>query len=156
MHTSARVRMTLITKEDTCMREAIPPAERVALTLRFLATGESCHWHSFQFRISRQAISYIVEEVCDAIAQVIGEWFMQVPSSREDWLLISTLSHERWNFPNCLGAIDGKHIEMGQPAALSELQGKRQCCATSCCRAKLRIPLCRCWCERSNVGSCKE
>ena len=98
------------------MREAIPPAERVALTLRFLATGESFHSLLFQFRISRQAISYIVEELCDAIAQVIGERFMQVPSSREDWLLISRLFNERWNFPNCLGAIDGKHIMMGQPA----------------------------------------
>ena len=39
----------LITKEDTCMREAIPPAERVALILRFLATGESFHSLSFQF-----------------------------------------------------------------------------------------------------------
>ena len=98
------------------MREAIPPAERVALTLRFLATGESFHSLLFQFRISRQAISYIVEELCDVIAQVIGERFMQVPSSREDWLLISRLFNKRWNFPNCLGAIDGKHIVMGQPA----------------------------------------
>ena len=105
----------LITKEDTSMREAIPPAERVALTLQFLATGESFHSLLFQFRISRQAISYIVEELCDAIAQVIGERFMQVPSSREDWLLISTLFNERCNFLNCLGAIDGKHIVMGQP-----------------------------------------
>ena len=30
----------LITYQDTTMREAIPPAERLAVTLRFLATGE--------------------------------------------------------------------------------------------------------------------
>ena len=29
----------LIKRKDTCMREAIPPAERLSLTLRFLATG---------------------------------------------------------------------------------------------------------------------
>jgi len=49
----------LIKKEDTCMREAISPAERVALTLRFLATGESFHSLAFQFCISRHAIYYI-------------------------------------------------------------------------------------------------
>jgi len=49
----------LIEKEDTCMREAISPAERVALTLRFLASGESFHSFAFQFCISRHAISYI-------------------------------------------------------------------------------------------------
>ena len=30
----------LIFRKDTNMREAIPPGERLALTLRFLATGE--------------------------------------------------------------------------------------------------------------------
>jgi len=49
----------LIKKEDKCLREAISPAERVALTLRFLATGESFHSLAFQFCISRHAISYI-------------------------------------------------------------------------------------------------
>jgi len=29
----------LIKRKDTCMREAIPPAERLSLTLRFFATG---------------------------------------------------------------------------------------------------------------------
>ena len=31
----------LIQKEDTIMREAIPPNERLSITLRFLATGNS-------------------------------------------------------------------------------------------------------------------
>ena len=31
----------LVKKQDTNMREAIPPEERLAVTLRFLATGES-------------------------------------------------------------------------------------------------------------------
>ena len=37
----------------------ISPAERLALTLRFLATGECFRSLSFQFRISKSAISYI-------------------------------------------------------------------------------------------------
>ena len=106
----------LIKKDDTCMREAISPAERVALTLPFLATGESFHSLAFQFRISRHAISYIVDETCAAITEVIGKEFMQVPQSEEQWLRVREKFNERWNFPNCLGAIDGKHIVMLQPA----------------------------------------
>ena len=106
----------LIKKDDTCMREAISPAERVALTLPFLATGESFHSLAFQFRISRHAISYIVDETCAAITEVIGKEFMQVPQSEEQWLRVREKFYERWNFPNCLGAIDGKHIVMLQPA----------------------------------------
>ena len=39
-------------------------AQRWALTLRILATGKSYRSLPLQFRISRSAISYIVNEVC--------------------------------------------------------------------------------------------
>lgn len=45
------------------MRFAIRPDERLAVTLRFLATGESFSSLEKQFRISRSAISCIVIEV---------------------------------------------------------------------------------------------
>lgn len=47
--------------------KVIRPAERLALTLRYLATGESFSSLHFQFRISKAAVSYIVQEVCHAI-----------------------------------------------------------------------------------------
>lgn len=33
----------------------------------------------------------------------------------EDWRKIITEFEETWNFPNCLGAIDGKHVMMEAP-----------------------------------------
>ena len=36
----------LITRRDTIMREAISPSERLALTLRFLASGRPIHSHN--------------------------------------------------------------------------------------------------------------
>ena len=47
--------------------KVIYAAERLSLTLRFLATGESYKSLSFQFRISEKASSYIVQEVFIAI-----------------------------------------------------------------------------------------
>jgi len=38
-----------------------------------------------------------------------------VPSSVEEWERISKEFEDRWNFPNCLGAMDGKHITMRCP-----------------------------------------
>ena len=46
--------------------KVISVAERLTLTLRFLATGETFRSLSFQFRISRASIPYIVKEVCQA------------------------------------------------------------------------------------------
>jgi len=44
----------LIKKEDTCMREASSLAQRLALTLRFLATEESFHSLAFQFTLGKR------------------------------------------------------------------------------------------------------
>jgi len=56
-----------IKKQDTNMREAIPISTRLAVTLRFLATGDSYHTLMYIFRISVPAISTIIPEVCQAV-----------------------------------------------------------------------------------------
>lgn len=35
---------------------------------------------------------------------------LQVPSSEEEWKEILRQFNDLWNFPNCLGAVDGKHV----------------------------------------------
>ena len=77
-----------------------------ALTLRFLATGESFRSLHFIFRISRPAISYIVTEVCEAVPKKLGPSYLKVPSSEQERLQIAKHFEEKWKFPNCLGAID--------------------------------------------------
>ena len=57
----------IISKKDTKWRKAIPAKERLALTLRFLASGDSYKSLQYLFKISPQLISKIVPEVCNAI-----------------------------------------------------------------------------------------
>ena len=56
-----------ITKTDTIMRKAIPANERLAVTLRFFASGDSFVSLSYLFKMSNQVISDIVHEVCEAM-----------------------------------------------------------------------------------------
>lgn len=56
-----------ISKKDTRFRQTIPASLRLAVTLRFLASGDSFTSLMYTFRISKQAISQIVPEVCEAI-----------------------------------------------------------------------------------------
>lgn len=66
------------------------------------------------YRISKSAFGKIINDVCDAICVALKE---EMPStlSIEDWVQISNEFHLKWNFPNCIGAIDGKHIRIKCP-----------------------------------------
>ena len=104
-----------IARETTQLREPISPPELICLVLRFLASGETYRSLEFQFRISRRSISRAVNEVCNAIIRRLGPKYLSTPSSKEEWDEISDKFNERWNFPNGIGALDGKHIVMQQP-----------------------------------------
>ena len=58
-HHLVEVMTPRIVKKNTRMRPPISPSERLALTLRFIATGETFRSLEFQFRVSRTAISHI-------------------------------------------------------------------------------------------------
>lgn len=66
-----------ITKMDTNMRDSIPANERLAVTLRYLATGRSFEDLKFSSIISPTTISMIVIETCEAIVAVLKD-FIQV------------------------------------------------------------------------------
>lgn len=39
----------------------------------------------------------------------------QIPNTAEEWLHIAEDFWVKWNFPNCIGALDGKHVAMRCP-----------------------------------------
>lgn len=41
------------------------------------------------------------------------------PTNEESWLRIADEFEEKWNFPHCIGAIDGKHVVI-QVSSFSE------------------------------------
>ena len=45
----------------------------------------------------------------------------QVPRTQEDWSKVAEAFGERWNFPNCIGAMDGKHVKVKCPARFGSL-----------------------------------
>jgi hypothetical protein len=68
----------LIEKEDTVLRAAITAEERLAVTIRFLATGRSYEDLKFSAIISPQALGKIIPETCKAIYSVLKNEYMKV------------------------------------------------------------------------------
>ncbi|XP_067216735.1 uncharacterized protein [Linepithema humile] len=103
-----------ITKQE-CIREPIPPRTRLEVTLRYLASGDSMTSISYAFRIGHNTVSKIIAEVCEEIWTTLKEKvFLQL--NETNWHTISDDFNKDWNFPHCIGAIDGKHIVMQAPA----------------------------------------
>ncbi|KAK1165476.1 protein ALP1-like, partial [Acipenser oxyrinchus oxyrinchus] len=95
----------------TNYREAIGPAERLAICLRFLATSDSFQTISFSYRVGHTTVGNIVSETCNAMWNVLQDKYMPIPIE-DDWKEIADKFNQMWNFPNCIGAIDVKHINI--------------------------------------------
>ena len=81
---------------------------------RYLATGSSSQTLSFQYLIGSSTIRNIVKTTCEQIWEILQPLYMAT-KQEEDRLQISDEFYRRTNFPNVIGAIDGKHIRMVQP-----------------------------------------
>ncbi|XP_033980511.1 protein ALP1-like [Trematomus bernacchii] len=97
----------IIQRENTNYRDCISVGTRLMVTLRFLATGESFRSLSYQFRVGVSTIRQFVPETCTAI--------YECPDTVEEWQQVADGFQAQWNFPNCLGALDGKHINIRPP-----------------------------------------
>ncbi|KAI8432791.1 hypothetical protein MSG28_013744 [Choristoneura fumiferana] len=103
-----------IRKSSTNFRDSIPAYDKLAVTLRFLATGDSYESLMYFTKMSKSTICNAISEVCAAINEALQN-YAKTPSTEEEWLSIAQEFNEKWNFPNCIGAVDGKHCVIQAP-----------------------------------------
>lgn len=94
--------------------EPIFPGEMLSATLRYLAAGVSMKTISYEYRLGVSTVSNIVKETCEAIWLALNDEFLPTPNE-DMWKKIATDFEEKWQFPNCIGAIDGRHIRIQAP-----------------------------------------
>ena len=104
-----------IRRKLTYWRRPIEPGLRVAITLRYLATGETYRSLPYQFRVAPNTISKIVPDTCRAIVAEFGDEYLHTPNTADEWRQVARGFETRWNFPHTLGAVDGKHICIRNP-----------------------------------------
>ncbi|KAF9417482.1 hypothetical protein HW555_005405 [Spodoptera exigua] len=93
-----------IAKKDTDWRDAIPVKVRLAVTLRYLATGDSYRSLHYLFKISSQVISIIVPEVCLALNNVLKD-LVKSPNSEDKYLNGELIQPGSWR-QNYTGTFD--------------------------------------------------
>ena len=73
-------------------------------------TGDSYFTIGSSYRISRSAVSKIVPETCTALWDDVLQPDLMPSPTKETWKNIANDFEQFWQFPHCVGAIDGKHV----------------------------------------------
>eukprot|EP00112_Aurelia_sp_Birch-Aquarium-sp1_P015468 Seg3426.4 transcript_id=Seg3426.4/GoldUCD/mRNA.D3Y31 product="Protein ANTAGONIST OF LIKE HETEROCHROMATIN PROTEIN 1" protein_id=Seg3426.4/GoldUCD/D3Y31 len=105
----------LLAKKRCRSRETISPSERLVITLRYLATGDSQQSHAFNFRVGKATVCHIIRDTCKALWIALNNRYLNAPETKEDWKEVARGFEKEWNYPNCIGALDGKHVAMECP-----------------------------------------
>lgn len=58
----------------------------------------------------------IIEETCEAIYDELCSQRLRAPKTEEEWNEVLDGFEKRWQFPNCIGALDSKHVTIVKPA----------------------------------------
>nr|CAH7720791.1 unnamed protein product [Callosobruchus chinensis]CAH7766622.1 unnamed protein product [Callosobruchus chinensis] len=93
---------------------SIGTEEKLGLFLRYLASGNSYKSIGYSYRMGDRTVSTIVNLVSKAMWKVLKPLYMPEPTSQK-WESIALDFQERWQFPHCVGAIDGKHVVIKKP-----------------------------------------
>lgn len=80
----------------------------------YLSQGVSLQYLSWSYKMGRSTAREIVLETCDLIWKALASHYVAEPTI-EDNRTIMQHFWNLWNIPNCLGAIDGKHIAIRCP-----------------------------------------
>ena len=85
-----------------------------------MATGDSYNCLATCFRMEVSAVHKIIKDTWDVIWDQLQKKEMPEPSEA-DWKEIAERFYACWNFPNCIGALYGKHIIIQSPSRSGSL-----------------------------------
>lgn len=60
-------------------------------------------------------IIYRKQLIKEEVSSIDKYFVFQLPCCESQWKAISDGFNRRWNYPHCIGAVDGKHIKILRP-----------------------------------------
>lgn len=80
------------------------------LRFRFLAAGDSMSSMMYQYLVGLTTVSNIIGTTCKTIWEHLCPLVLPSHLLEDDWRSIAEDFEDIWDFPHCIGAIDGKHV----------------------------------------------
>ncbi|XP_016841976.1 protein ALP1-like [Nasonia vitripennis] len=136
-------------------RPPFPPELRFSLTLNYLAHGDSIRKNEWFYNIGLSTVKQVIPEVCTVLCEVLMPLFLSFPS-RQQFQVIANEFMEDLHFPNCIGALDGKHCRIRKPGGSGSLffnfKNFHSIVLMACCDSKKRFI----WANIGDYGSCND
>ena len=100
-----------IQKQETFAQNTIEFERRLLLTLYYLGQGGNFRAVANQFGVAVPTVSVIVKEVTSAINKYLLPDLIKFPTTDDEL----SAAMKTFQFPNCIGAIDGYHVKIKKP-----------------------------------------
>lgn len=99
---------------DTQLRMSVSPEQHLLVTLRFLATGQSFASLHHYFLMDVRTVKKVTRQTCLALWEELRHTVMPRPTE-DIWEVLADEFWEKTQFPNCIGALDRKHVQIKMP-----------------------------------------
>ena len=104
-------------RKSSLRREVATPAEKLCATLGHLVTGNTNITIGLSYRLSPKTVGRIIPETTQVIWNCLVEkGYMNAPRYTHEQRQINAEFTEQWNSPRCIGAKDGKNVNIQAPA----------------------------------------
>lgn len=102
-------------KETTKFKKPIDACARLVLTLDLLIHGQTFRNLAMKYRVGETTARSIFHETVIVIWEKLQPIYMPV-LDEAGFREVEKGFREKWQFPNCVGAVDGKHVRIRCPA----------------------------------------
>ena len=99
------------------MRQPVSVETQVALTLYYLSDEGRLRKTANSFGLARSTVSIAIRRVCNAISNHLGPQYIKLLKTVSEVEEKTKNFLKQFNFPQCLGAVDGTHINIKQPGS---------------------------------------
>ncbi|KMQ88028.1 nuclease harbi1-like protein [Lasius niger] len=110
------VTLTLSSKRDKkiCFISSHVKVYVIYAAYRYLAQGDSARSKHLEYRLGKSIVHYIINETCQALWFALSPIVLK-PINCSGWEKISEEFMAKWQFPNCVGALDRRHMRIQAP-----------------------------------------
>ena len=98
-----------IEKKTSIIQSSIDVEKQVGITLYYLSDEGQSRKTANAFGVSRSSVSIIVRRVSSVISVYLRPKYIKLPITKEDVKEKVSGFYDAFNFPQCIGAIDGTY-----------------------------------------------